>query len=42
MSLFDAAVDLNPHQNLKVPDDTWKVLLIEEDFQRLMFDTEGE
>jgi adenine-specific DNA-methyltransferase len=28
-------------ENLKTPDDTWKVRLIEEDFHRLMFDTEG-
>ena len=28
-------------ENLKAPDDTWKVRLIEEDFHRLMFDTEG-
>ncbi len=27
--------------NLKTPDDIWKVRLIEEDFHRLMFDTEG-
>ena len=26
---------------LDAPDDTWKVRLIEEDFHRLMFDTEG-
>ena len=25
----------------QAPDDTWKVRLIEEDFHRLMFDTEG-
>jgi adenine-specific DNA-methyltransferase len=25
----------------KVPDDTWKARLIEEDFQRLMFETEN-
>lgn len=25
-------------QNLKRPDDTWKVRLIEEEFRRLMFD----
>ncbi|MCB9903805.1 MAG: site-specific DNA-methyltransferase [Planctomycetes bacterium] len=31
----------NNLENLKAPDDTWKVRLIEEDFQRLMFDTEG-
>jgi adenine-specific DNA-methyltransferase len=28
-------------ENLKTPDDTWKVRLIEEDFHRLMFETEG-
>ncbi len=28
-------------ETLKAPDDTWKVRLIEEDFHRLMFDTEG-
>lgn len=28
-------------ENLKAPDDTWKVRLIEEDFHRLMFATEG-
>jgi adenine-specific DNA-methyltransferase len=28
-------------ENLKAPDDTWKVRLIEEDFHRLMFETEG-
>ena len=27
--------------NLKTPDDLWKVRLIEEDFHRLMFETEG-
>ena len=31
----------NNLENLKAPDDTWKVRLIEEDFYRLMFDTEG-
>jgi adenine-specific DNA-methyltransferase len=31
----------NNLENLKAPDDTWKVRLIEEDFHRLMFDTEG-
>lgn len=31
----------NNLENLKAPDDTWKVRLIEEDFFRLMFDTEG-
>jgi adenine-specific DNA-methyltransferase len=30
----------NTLANLKVPDDTWKVRLIEEDCFRLMFDTE--
>lgn len=30
----------NNLENLKAPDDTWKVRLIEEDFQRLMFETE--
>ena len=30
----------NNLENLKAPDDTWKVRLIEEDFLRLMFDTE--
>ncbi len=30
----------NNLENLKSPDDTWKVRLIEEDFHRLMFDTE--
>jgi adenine-specific DNA-methyltransferase len=28
-------------ENLKTPEDTWKVRLIEEDFHRLMFDMEG-
>jgi len=28
-------------ENLKAPDDTWKVRLIEEDFHRLMFETDG-
>jgi adenine-specific DNA-methyltransferase len=28
-------------ENLKTPDDTWKVRLIEDDFHRLMFDSEG-
>ena len=28
-------------ENLKTAEDTWKVRLLEEDFQRLMFDTEG-
>lgn len=31
----------NNLENLKAPDDTWKVRLIEEDFLRLMFATEG-
>ena len=31
----------NNLENLKTPDDRWKVRLIEEDFHRLMFDTEG-
>ena len=31
----------NNLENIKTPDDTWKVRLIEEDFHRLMFDTEG-
>ncbi|HOG28053.1 MAG TPA: DNA methyltransferase [Vicinamibacterales bacterium] len=31
----------NNLENLKAPDDSWKVRLIEEDFFRLMFDTEG-
>jgi adenine-specific DNA-methyltransferase len=31
----------NNLENLKAPDDTWKVRLLEEDFHRLMFDTEG-
>lgn len=31
----------NNLENLKLPDDTWKVRLIEHDFHRLMFDTEG-
>jgi adenine-specific DNA-methyltransferase len=30
----------NNLENLKVPDDAWKVRLIEEDFHRLMFETE--
>jgi adenine-specific DNA-methyltransferase len=30
----------NNLENLKAPDDTWKVRLIEEDFHRLMFDME--
>ncbi len=32
----------NNLENLKAPDDTWKVRLIEGDFQRLMFATEGQ
>jgi adenine-specific DNA-methyltransferase len=31
----------NNLENLKTPDDTWKVRLIEDDFQRLMFSGEG-
>jgi adenine-specific DNA-methyltransferase len=31
----------NNLENLKAPDDLWKVRLIEEDFHRLMFETEG-
>ncbi len=31
----------NNLENLKTPDDTWKVRLIEEDFHRLMFETDG-
>lgn len=31
----------NNLENMNTPEDTWKVRLIEEDFQRLMFDTEG-
>jgi len=31
----------NNLENLKLPDATWKVRLIEEDFHRLMFDTEN-
>jgi adenine-specific DNA-methyltransferase len=31
----------NNLENLKTPNDSWKVRLIEEDFHRLMFDTEG-
>jgi len=31
----------NNLENLRRPDQTWKVRLIEEEFQRLMFDTEG-
>ncbi len=31
----------NNLENLKTPDDTWKVRLIEENFHRLMFATEG-
>ena len=32
----------NNLENLKTPDDLWKVRLIEEDFHRLMFEIEGE
>ena len=32
----------NNLENLKTPDDLWKVRLIEEDFHRLMFEMEGE
>ena len=32
----------NNLENLKTPDDIWKVRLIEDDFQRLMFATEGQ
>jgi adenine-specific DNA-methyltransferase len=31
----------NNLENLKTPDDRWKVRLIEEDFHRLMFETDG-
>jgi adenine-specific DNA-methyltransferase len=31
----------NNLENLKAPDDTWKVRLLEDDFHRLMFDTDG-
>jgi len=31
----------NNLENLKTPDDRWKVRLLEEDFHRLMFATEG-
>jgi adenine-specific DNA-methyltransferase len=31
----------NNLENLKAPDDTWKVRLIEEDFFRMMFESEG-
>lgn len=31
----------NNLENLKAPDNTWRVRLIEEDFHRLMFDVEG-
>jgi len=31
----------NNLENLKGPDDTWKARLIEKDFCRLMFETEG-
>lgn len=30
----------NNLENLKIPEDNWKVRLIEEDFHRLMFATE--
>ena len=46
-SARDSEVDLiyvnggNNLENLKTPDDLWKVRLIEEDFHRLMFDVEG-
>ena len=33
--------DSNNLENLKAPDDVWKVRLIEEDFHRLMFEMEG-
>lgn len=32
--------DDNNLENLEIPDDTWKVRMIEEVFHRLMFDTE--
>ena len=32
----------NNLENIKTPDDLWKVRLIEEDFHRLMFEMEGE
>ena len=32
----------NNLENLKTPDDLWKVRLIEEDFHRLMFEMDGE
>ena len=53
LGIFNAKVkkfppgDLVPHmgwnnlENLKTPDDTWKVRLFEDDFQRLMFAAEG-
>jgi adenine-specific DNA-methyltransferase len=31
----------NNLENLKAPDDTWKVRLLEDEFRRLMFETEG-
>lgn len=31
----------NNLENLKTPDDTWKIRLSEEDFHRLRFDMEG-
>ena len=41
-SLEDLIAHRRKHlENLKAADDTWKVRLIEEDFHRLMFDTEG-
>lgn len=41
MSLFDAAIDLNHHRiEDALFDDLWKVRLIDEDFHRLMFETE--
>ena len=46
-SSMDSEFDLiyvnadNNLKNLKAPDYTWKVRLIEEDFQRLMFYMEG-
>ena len=32
----------NNLENLKTPDDTWKVRLIEDDFHRLMFASEAQ
>lgn len=46
-STSDSAFDLiyvnggNNLENMKRPDEPWKVRLIEEDFHRLMFDTDG-